>query len=176
MMPRTRFAKSAFICVMEKIKDILSAFLADAGKTVFLAIGSELRGDDAAALVTAAKLEEAALPGNFKVLLGYTAPENLTGEIKRFAPDRLIICDAADSASAPGEISIISADDIQGAAFSTHTMPMNIFIDYISRDNPCKALIVGIQPEAVEFGAGLTDKVKKAAENLSEIILSCLSR
>ena len=136
MRPRTSFAKSAFICVMEKIKDILSAFLADAGKTVFLAIGSELRGDDAAALVTAAKLEEAALPGNFKVLLGYTAPENLTGEIKRFAPDRLIICDAADSASAPGEISIISADDIQGASFSTHTMPMNIFIDYISRDNP----------------------------------------
>ena len=155
---------------MEKINTILQNFLKGADKTVFLAIGSELRGDDAAGILVANELLKEAVPENFKIMLGYTAPENLTGEIKKFAPSHLIICDAADSGLNPGEISIISPDDIQGAAFSTHMMPMNIFIDYIARENPLKTLIIGIQPENLEFGAELTPNVKKAALNLAKAI------
>ena len=156
--------------IMEKIKITLRDFLKDADKIVFLAIGSELRGDDAAGIVIANELVKENLPDNFKVMLGYTAPENLTGEIKKFAPSHLIICDAADSGLNPGEISIISPDDIDGAAFSTHMMPMNIFINYISRDNPLKTLIIGIQPENLEFGTVMSESVKKMAFNLSKII------
>lgn len=159
---------------MEKINNIIRDFLKEASKTAFLAIGSELRGDDAAGILTANELNKEKLPENFKVFLGYTAPENLTGEIKKFAPSHLIICDAADSGLNAGEISIISSDDIQGAAFSTHMMPMNVFINYISHDNPCKTLILGIQPKTLEFGAEITETVKNAAVNLSKNILLSL--
>lgn len=161
---------------MEKIKDTLNKFLNDAERIAFLAIGSELRGDDAAGIMAGKELEKEALPEKFKVLLGYTAPENLTGEIKSFAPSHLIICDAADSGLNAGEISIVSVDDIQGAAFSTHMMPMNVFINYISQDNPCKTLIIGIQPENLEFGAEMTKCVKNTAVNLAKIILQSISR
>ncbi|MCL1971672.1 MAG: hydrogenase maturation peptidase HycI [Endomicrobia bacterium] len=159
---------------MEKIKIILNEFLKDGKKAVFLAVGSELRGDDAAGIAAAGELVKENLPNGFKVMLGYTAPENLTGEIKKFAPSHLIICDAADSGLNPGEISVISTDDIQGAAFSTHMMPMNVFINYISKDNPLKTLIIGIQPENLEFGAEMSESVKTAAVNLSKIIFQAV--
>lgn len=155
---------------MENIKEIIRKFLADAKKIVFLAIGSPLRADDAAGIIAAEKLLSQNLPDNFKVLIGYTAPENLTGEIKRIAPTHLIICDAANSNLKPGEISVISVDDIEGAAFSTHMLPMNVFIDYITHDNPCKTLILGIQPETLEFGADMTQIVREASIELASII------
>ncbi|MCL2143892.1 MAG: hydrogenase maturation peptidase HycI [Endomicrobia bacterium] len=159
---------------MEKIEKIINEFLKDKERVVFLAIGSELRGDDAAGILAADELLKENLPENFKVMSGYTAPENLTGEIKKFAPTHLIICDAADSGLKPGQASIISTDDIQGAAFSTHMMPMNVFINYISHDNPLKTLIIGIQPENLEFGAEMTENVKKTAIDLSKIIFRCI--
>ncbi|MCL2485055.1 MAG: hydrogenase 3 maturation endopeptidase HyCI [Endomicrobia bacterium] len=161
---------------MNKIREKLERFLKDADKTVFLSIGSELRADDAAAILTANELLKKNLPSNFKILLGYTAPENLTGEIKKFAPTHIIICDAANSGLNTGEISIISADDIDGAAFSTHMMPMNVFINYISRDNPCKTLILGIQPETLEFGVEMSAPVKKTAVKLADLIFNIIKK
>lgn len=160
---------------MDKIQNILKEFLKDAQSTVFLAIGSELRADDAAGILTANELLKNSLPDNFHVLIGYTAPENLTGEIKKYKPSHLIICDAAESGLEPGGLSIISADDVDGAAFSTHMMPMNVFINYISRDNPCKSLILGIQPKTLEFGDAMSQEVSKSAVNLSKIILSFIT-
>lgn len=161
---------------MDKIDTILKEFLKDAAKTAFLAIGSELRGDDAAGILTANELKRKDLPDDFEVFIGYTAPENLTGEIKKFAPSHLIICDAAESGLNAGEISIISADDIHGAAFSTHMMPMNVFIEYLSNDNPCKTLILGIQPATLEFGAEVTEAVKNSALDLSKVIFRNICR
>ena len=155
---------------MDTIREKLERFLKDSERTIFLSIGSELRGDDAASVLTANELLKKNIPSNFKILLGYTAPENLTGEIKKINPTHMIICDAADSGLNPGEIGIISADDVDGAAFSTHMMPMNIFIKYISGDNPCKTLILGIQPKTVEFGAEITKEVRKTAVSLADAV------
>lgn len=155
---------------MKKTEQLLKDFLKDAKQIAFLAIGSELRADDAAGILTANELLKKDLPKNFKVLLGYTAPENLTGEIKRIAPTHMIICDAANSGINPGEISSIAVEEVDGAAFSTHMMPMNVFVNYISQDNPCKVLILGIQPKTLEFGAEMTSEVKQSAKNLSEVI------
>ncbi|MCL2335325.1 MAG: hydrogenase maturation protease, partial [Endomicrobia bacterium] len=150
---------------MENADKLLRDFLEGAEKTVFLAIGSDLRADDAAAIVAAEELLKEKLPENFYVLKGYTAPENLTGEIKRIAPTHMIICDAADSGLKAGEVSVIRHENIKGAAFSTHSLPVNVFIDYITRDNPCKIMILGIQPANLEFGAKMTPAVKKSAIN-----------
>ncbi len=160
---------------MEKITEVLEQFLKGAQRTVFLAIGSILRSDDAAGIIAAEALLEYDLPESFKVLLGHTAPENLTGEIKKFAPTHLIICDAAESGIKTGEISIIASDLVDGAAFSTHMMPMNVFINYISVDNPCKSLILGIQPANLEFGEDVTPEVKAAAEKLAQIIIKIIN-
>ena len=157
---------------MKNTDKLLRDFLKDASRTLFLAIGSDLRADDAAAIITAEELLKKKLPENFYVIIGYTAPENFTGEIKRIAPTHIIICDAADSGLKAGEISVVPAAGIDGAAFSTHSLPVNVFMDYISRSNPCKALILGIQPANLEFGAEITPEVKKSAAALGQSIFN----
>ncbi|AKL97421.1 hydrogenase 3 maturation endopeptidase HyCI [Endomicrobium proavitum] len=160
---------------MEDIKKVLKEFLRGAGSVVFLAIGSELRADDAAGIECAKELLKNKLPENFKVLLGFTAPENLTGEIRKAKPTHLIICDAANSGLSAGKTSVIETESIDGAAFSTHMMPMNVFINYISQSSPLKTLILGIQPKTLDFGAEISKEVKKSAQNLAVVILETLS-
>ena len=59
-------------------------------------------------------------------------------------------------------------------AFSSHMLPLRIFCDYLERTiNPKIALIL-IEPENIDFGEGLTPKIKETAENLKEILIKLL--
>ena len=135
---------------MEKLKTIEN-FLSDGHKILILAIGSELRTDDAVGMYIADGLLKSEFDKNrISVIKGATAPENFTGEIKKFRPDKMIIIDAADNDKKPGEIDIIDASAVQGASFSTHMMPINIFIDYLLNDFKCEIMKVNFefQPKA----------------------------
>ncbi|MDD5021399.1 MAG: hydrogenase maturation peptidase HycI [Endomicrobiaceae bacterium] len=155
---------------MEQLKTIES-FLSNAEKTLFLAIGSELRTDDAVGMYIADELLKYNLnKDKICIIKGATAPENFTGEIKKFRPAKMLIIDAADTGKKTGEIDIIDASSVQGASFSTHMMPINIFIDYLLQYFDCKILIVGIQPENLEFGLNITSKIKKSADKLVKLI------
>jgi len=155
---------------MEKIEQTIKDFLSGAKSVVFLAVGSDLRADDAAGIECAKELLKNKLPENFKVMLGYTAPENLTGEIKRARPTHLIICDAAEFGAGAGEVNVIKVEDIDGDTISTHMMPISVFVDYISENVKVKALILGIQPKTIEFGAEMSEAVKKSSVNLAKTI------
>ena len=69
-----------------------------------------------------------------------------------------------------GEIDIIDASAVQGASFSTHMMPINIFIDYLLNDFECDIMIIGIQPENLEFGLEITENIKKSADAVIKTI------
>lgn len=147
----------------KQIKD----FLRQSDRLLVLAIGSELRSDDAVGMYIADELlkynhDNAKLC----VIKGATAPENFTGEIKKYKPSDMIVIDAADTGKEPGGIDIIDASDITGASFSTHMMPINVFLDYLFRDFECRVLIIGIQPQTLEFGIGISEIVKKTADKI----------
>ena len=155
---------------MEQLKKI-EEFLSNTEKTLVLAIGSELKTDDAVGMYIADELLKYNLNSDrVCIIKGATAPENFTGEIKKFKPAKMLIIDAADTGKTPGEIDIIDASSVQGASFSTHMMPINIFIDYLLQYFDCKILIVGIQPENLEFGLNITPKIKKSADKLVKLI------
>ena len=59
--------------------------LKGASKIVVLGVGSELRGDDIAGILAAENLK-GKTSDKLQVLIGGTAPENLTGEIKKLKP------------------------------------------------------------------------------------------
>ncbi len=65
-------------------------------RTAILGIGQELRGDDALGLEIARRLQKK-LSGreDVLILLAGPAPENFTGALRRFAPQRVILVDAA---------------------------------------------------------------------------------
>ena len=179
---------------MESLKAAIRRNLKDARRVAVLAIGSPLRGDDAAGLEVAGQLRRIRTKARSKtaptarrssirnpqsairIFIGETAPENLTGEIRRFRPTHLVILDAADAGrKRPGSVTLIQHDLLRGgSSISTHNMPVNILVQYIQQSSPCKVLIIGIQPKSREFGRPLSAPVKKATRRAASALAAAL--
>jgi hydrogenase maturation protease len=109
---------------MESLKTAVRRNLKGAERVAVLAIGSSLRGDDAAGLQVADQLRRVrtkarskAVHSALRIFMGETAPENLTGEIKKFRPTHLVILDAADAGGKrPGSITLIQHDVLRGGS------------------------------------------------------------
>jgi len=168
---------------MESLKTAIRRKLKDARRVAVLAIGSSLRGDDAAGLEAAGQLRrvrtgergKTARPA-LRIFLGETAPENLTGEIKKFRPTHLVILDAADAArKRPGSITLVQHERLRGgSSISTHNMPVNVLVQYLQKSVPCEVLILGIQPKSREYGRPLSDPVRKAARRAAAALAAAL--
>jgi len=144
-----------------------------------LGVGSELRGDDAVGTVIAREVQAYTRfkkTKSVKVFLGQTAPENLTGEIKKFKPTHLIIIDAVDFNQRAGVAKIIDTGAELGQSFSTHKMPIRIIRDYLYRAIGCQTIILGIQPRSLDFSLVLTPGLLKRAKIISEEITGALNK
>jgi hydrogenase 3 maturation protease len=141
---------------------------------VLLGVGSELRGDDAAGIRIAQRMESLHLPG-VSALDGGTAPENLTGEIRRLSPSHLIIIDSADMGDPPGAVRLLDPDDIGGMSFGTHALPLSVLAGFLSKETGCRVTIMGIQPRSLEFDAGLSREVAQAVDEAIEALAACLT-
>jgi hydrogenase 3 maturation protease len=147
-----------------KLKDSLI----NAERVALLGVGSELRGDDAAGVLVAGEFRGES--AKFKVFIGGTAPENLTGEIKKFNPTHLIIVDSAEMSKPAGTVQLFEPEDIAGVSFCTHQLPLTILAGYIKESIGCKVLVIGIQPKKINFSAGLSREVQKSIKYVSDTI------
>ena len=144
-----------------KLATILKDRLSGARKIAVLGIGSEFRGDDGAGMLVAETLHRK-LKGRrkVKIFFGSTAPENLTGEIRKFKPTHLVIIDTIQIEDKPGTVLVLKPKDVgRGATFSTHMMPAKIMLDYLLRSLKCDVVIIGIQPDSIRFGRSISKKV-----------------
>jgi hydrogenase 3 maturation protease len=167
------------ISLRKTLKETLRSSIAVGGKLAVLGIGSELRGDDGAGILIVEKLQKSLSrlkkrPA-VKIFIGGTAPENLTGEIKRYKPSHIIIVDTADFKEKPGTVVVLDPRDVgSGVSFSTHKMPAKILVDYLQKSFPCEVTIIGIQPKTVDFGKPLSkavaDRAKEVAAAIGDII------
>lgn len=156
---------------MTSLKIALKKRLEPAQRIALLGIGSELRGDDACGILVAESLKRYSreIPGSrkFKVFIGGTAPENLTGEIKKFNPTHVILIDAADIGKKAGMIKLISPEEAKGISFCTHQLPLKIMADYLVQSIGCAMFIIGIQPKKIDFGASVSRQVQAAVRTVS---------
>ena len=137
-------------------------------------VGSRLRSDDAAGLEVAEKLGALSLPGVFSIL-GDTAPENVTGEIRRLDPTHILFVDAADLGEVPGSLRLFESADIDGMTSSTHTLPLHVIADYLTKELGCCVLFLGLQPKSLEFGEAISDIVARAVETAVAAIEEALA-
>lgn len=161
---------------MLALKSQLRNNLRGARRLVILGIGSSLRGDDASGLIIVREINKAlrrakrAFP--LRVISCGTTPENYTGEIKKFKPTHIIIIDALDSGKEAGKISIADARKKSvNASFSTHSLPIKVFADYLTSALGCHIVLIGIQPGSIEFGSALSSAVNKAIKKVSSLII-----
>jgi hydrogenase 3 maturation protease len=160
---------------MTELKESLAGFLTGCERLAVLAVGSRLRGDDAAGLLVTALLRRQLhkTPAPYEVLLlkGDTAPENVTGEIKAFKPTHLLILDAADTGREAGHVDQVDPNSLSANLSATsHSLPIKMVIDYIHHYAPCAVTIVGIQPKAIAFGLRITPAIREASRGLAKML------
>jgi hydrogenase 3 maturation protease len=163
---------------MPTIKAILKSKLKNARRIAVLGIGSPLRADDAAGLLIAQELinyiQEKKRKNLLKVFLGETAPENLTGQIKKFRPTHLIIIDAVDFHLPTGSLRVVNICTEAGASFSTHRVPVGIFRDYLFKSIGCETILLGMQPGSTEFCGPLSEGIAGAIQAAAKVIREVL--
>lgn len=158
---------------MADLYDLLKERLLDTSRLAILGTGSFQKADDAAGVMITEKLKERLDNDKFDKLGIYTgecAPENFTGEIKKFKPSHMIIIDAADTREEPGSVTFIEPDAIGGVSFSTHILPLKIIIEYLIMETGCHMTVIGIQPYDITYGGEVTLAVLEAVEDTVDII------
>lgn len=148
-------------------------------RIAILGIGSTLRSDDAAGVLVARRLTESGLfldLDSVLVLEAGHAPENCTAALRRFAPDIVLLIDAADLGKPPGAIRWIGMDEIDGISASTHSLPLSMLAKYLSLELDCEVKLLGIQPGSVEVGewvcAEVLHSVNEIVDELSTGIMT----
>lgn len=138
-------------------------------RIAILGVGNEFRSDDAAGVLVVRALADREYTGNTRHVLlidaGH-APENTTGELRRFAPDLILIIDAADMGETPGTVKWIPEEAIDGMSASTHSLPLSMLAHYLRLETNCTVALLGIQPGLNEVGEQVSAVVSKAIQEI----------
>ena len=134
-----------------------------------IGIGNEFGGDDGAGLEVIRRLK-VILPdqAQYQLIEAGTAPENVTGAVRRFQPNQILLIDAADFGSDPGEISFLDWADTTGFSISTHSLPLKVFAGYLEDQLHCQVSLLGIQPAILSFDAPLSGPVEHAVQKIAD--------
>jgi len=141
-------------------------------RKIVLGIGNPLGGDDAVGPYVARKLSEKLKESGRQDITAIDtgpAPENYTSVIRQNRPEHLILVDAADMGLPAGTIRLLSPDQIKNVSFSTHGMPLSVFISYV-QEFCGQIYIIGIQPAQTATGDKLSARVHKSGDRLAEMI------
>ena len=104
------------------------------------------------------------------------APENTTGELRKFAPDLVLMIDAAEMGGQPGTIQWIPEEAIDGMSASTHSLPLSMLARYLTLDLHCTVAVLGIQPGSNEIGDGISEEVTQAIQEIVDELDECFQR
>ncbi len=142
-----------------------------APRAAVVGVGHDLRGDDAAGLAVARALKPL-LNGCDHVLVveGGPAPENVTGALRRFQPDIVLLIDAAQFDAPPGTVRWLDWRAAAGFGASTHAGSLNMVGRYLSAELGCEIALVGIQMGDNTLGVPLTPAVARAAAELARTL------
>ena len=143
------------------------------GRILLLGIGNTLKGDDGVGPLLAAKLKGKI---DAEVIDCGTAPENYTASIRRKEPGTIVIIDVVDLKLKPGSVRIVDPADIKDETFSTHTISLKTFANFIKTEANAEVVIIGVQPEKIGFGVGLSEKAFLAVELLEKTIVDLIPK
>jgi hydrogenase 3 maturation protease len=103
---------------------------------------------------------------NLLIVEGGPAPENVTGKLRAFHPDLVILIDAAQMDEPPGTIQLIPLESIDGMSASSHSLPLSMLASYLTAEIGCEVTVLGIQPAQNEIGSKLSSTVQTAVDEI----------
>ena len=152
-----------------ELQDQLSVWLKGCVRLAVLGIGNPLRGDDAVGLKIVQNLL-GRLPKNVLLLECGMTPENYLGKVEEFKPSHVLMVDAAQINEEAGASRLVPVEEIAGTALSTHTLPLSFLAEIIKQNIKSKVILLGVQPESIEFREGLSPKLQEASRRIADLI------
>jgi hydrogenase 3 maturation protease len=153
--------------LLNHIRDVLTEVAKD--KTVIVCIGNTLKSDDGAAIVLYEKIVGKI---HAELINAATVPESYIRRITKLAPSTVVLVDSVDFEGLDGQIKAFTTEQIPEVAFSTHVMSLRLFTDMLERETQAKIIFIGIQPQTLKLGTGLSGSVKSAVNELSELLIA----
>lgn len=152
----------------DSIKKGLLQFLEGGKKAAILGIGNELRRDDGLGPYIVARLQID--DPDIMIKNVGSVPEAFARPLADFGAEKIILVDAANMRKAVGHIDLVTKNRISGIAISTHSMPLSLLMTYLEERSGAETILLGIQPQDVSFGEGLTSDIKDIADSVIKII------
>ncbi len=178
-MEKTKISNSSWRTSLSQLLDQLKSESGQPPRVAIVGIGNNLRNDDAAGTLVARELlhrECAADTGHLLVIQAGHAPENVTGELRSFAPDLILLIDAAEMRDAPGAICWVPIQSIEGMSASTHSLPLSMLARYLTLELHCMVALIGIQPRSNDVGELISPEVLRAIDEIvDEICKTCFT-
>ncbi len=124
-------------------------------------VGNPMRGDDVAGLVLA---EKVAAKLDLEYLRCEEVPENYIGKMLDDPAETILLVDAVDMKQAAGEIGLLAPDELADNGISTHNCSVSLLAKVLAEVKDKQMLILGIQPERLDWGQPLTPQVSEAID------------
>lgn len=147
------------------------------GRTLILALGNPLRGDDGVGAAVLDCLRGRDLPPEVDLVDGGTSGLELVLTMQGYA--RVIVIDAADMRLTPGEWRQFSLDDVLLHARDPHLsgtmhyagLAEALVLAEALDQLPPEITVIGVQPATTDWEPGLTAPVQAALGSIADAVL-----
>jgi hydrogenase 3 maturation protease len=143
------------------------------GKVVIVGVGNVLRGDDGLGPIFVEGLMDKV---GVTCINAGNALENHLGVIIRERPDTVLLVDAVHLNMNPGEFAIVDPNEIEHGGLSTHDVSPGLFLDFLVEETRCDVFLLGVQPEQLKMGTGISQTVRETLVVLENEVAEALGR
>ena len=148
------------------------------GKLIIFCVGNDLRGDDGIGPVIYNKLQNQI--GNHILLYNVGGSlENFLSVISKENATHCLIIDAVDFGDdeiTAGSVGFFKPSDLEDkqVTFSTHFIPMKVFVEYMKTNSRVIIRILGVQPKNLDFGSEMSFEVLEAVDKVINFLIPLL--
>lgn len=140
------------------------------GRICLMGVGNSQYADDGFGVHLAQALLEAGVPD---VIVAGSSPDRYLGATANRKFDHLVFLDAVEFGAAPGSAVFLDCRQIAARypQISTHKISLGALAGFVESNGVTKAWLLGVQPESLKEGQGLTSTVRKTLDALLELLV-----
>jgi len=163
--------KEQAVNIVDDIRSALSR------KTCIVGVGNTLLGDDGAGVLLVETLRRDGAGERVHLVNAEDIIESHAFEIAEGDWGTVIVVDAVSFGGSPGDVMFGDFSETGDLLndFSMHKLSLR-FSESIWRQSGKKTFLLGIQPEAVDFGEGLSEAVRRSVDTLGGILLEAVKQ
>ena len=139
------------------------------GRVCLMGLGNVDYGDDGLGVRLAETLAADGLP---EVVVAGTTPERFIGRVANAGYDHVIFLDAVEFGGTSGSVVFLDSEGM-AARFpqvSTHKISLGVLAKWVEANGTTKAWLLGVQPESLKAGVGLTPTIQTTLEMLADLL------